>query len=81
MGNRNSARDYRRQEQYQRLAEIDAHRLKLSGSSVEFIAGRAATTPHFVRRWLKDVNAPAVPAPRTSTDDATPQSLCNNYPV
>jgi hypothetical protein len=49
-----SARAYRRQEEYRRLAEIDAQQLWLSGHSLTFIAGRAATTPHFVRRAERD---------------------------
>jgi len=55
--NRDSAMAYRRQEAYQRLEQIDAHRLRLSGRGIEFIAARAETTAHRVRRWLQEVAA------------------------
>jgi hypothetical protein len=45
--------------EYLRLLEIDAHQLWLAGHSITFIAGRANTTTWFVRRWLRDVTAPA----------------------
>jgi hypothetical protein len=66
-GNWGSAMAYRRQEAYLRLVEIDAYRLRLAGGGIEFIAGRAATSPHYVRMWLREVAArdlsPAKPTP------------------
>jgi hypothetical protein len=68
--NRGSALAYRRQEAYERLAEIDAYRLWVAGRGVTAIAGRANTTPFIVRRWLREVADrvphPAAPAPQTS---------------
>ena len=55
ISNRGSALAYRRQEAYERLAEIDAYRLLLAGCAVTVIAGRADTTPFIVRRWLREV--------------------------
>jgi hypothetical protein len=54
---RGSARVLLRQEAYQRLEEIDARRLHLAGQGVTHIAGRASTTTHHVRRWLKETAA------------------------
>jgi hypothetical protein len=77
MSNRGSARAYRRQEAYERLAEIDAYRLLLAGCAVTFIAGRADTTTFIVRRWLRevvgDVANPAAPAVR-SAEKSTPST-------
>jgi hypothetical protein len=66
-----SARAYRRQEEYQRLEEIDAHRLWSSGYGLLYIAGRADTTPWFVRRWLREVaNRATSPAAQPPADHA-----------
>jgi hypothetical protein len=46
-----------RKEAYQRLDEIDARRLKLSGYGLAYIAGRANTTTHHVRRRLNEIAA------------------------
>jgi hypothetical protein len=54
---RGSALALRRQEAYQRLADIDAYRLILAGGAITNIAGRANTTPWLVRRWLREVAA------------------------
>jgi hypothetical protein len=56
-GDRGSVLAHRRREAYQRLLEIDAHRLRLAGGGIEFIAGRAVTTPYLVRRWLEEAAA------------------------
>jgi hypothetical protein len=51
---RDTALEQRRREVYRRLEEIDAYNLWLTGQGVIHIAARAATTPHFVRRFLKE---------------------------
>ena len=74
-GKPGSAMAHRRQEAYQRLAEIDAHRLRLSGCGLEFIAGRATTTTFMVRRWLREVAARDT-GHRTAADDPlTPSNI------
>ena len=56
---RGSALAQRRQEAYQRLEDIDARRLLLAGWGITTIAGRAATSPWLVHRWLEEVVHPA----------------------
>ena len=68
----------RRQEAYQRLASINADRLRLGGYSVIYIAGQADTTEHFVHRWLQEVaGRDTNPAQTTRPSDAGRPSQTN----
>jgi hypothetical protein len=51
-----TALEQRRREEYRRLEEIDAYHLWLEGHRVIYIAARAATTTHFVQRFLKEMS-------------------------
>jgi hypothetical protein len=53
-GVRGSARAFRRQETYERLVAINAHRLWLDGCAIHAIALRASTSPFIVRQWLQE---------------------------
>jgi hypothetical protein len=58
---------YRRQEEFQRLKDIDAYRLWQTGRSIVFIAGRAGTTERFVVRWLREVEDRLIASPVEQT--------------